>query len=633
MNDTQASTGAAAFDPSKIGRFCDVIMKGGVTSGVVYPPAICHLASKYLLRNIGGTSVGAIAAVLAAAAEYRRRVAVQSSGASGDGYVALSKLPSFLTQDGAMLRLFAADPVAAGFLRVALSFVGSAPLTVKLAKVAGAILSDVRYALLAAVLIVGFAGIFYAAWHGSIVALLAGLLVGIAATVTLVPVLLLAHCVTVLATNDFGWCHGFDAAAGPAFQALLDSLPAGRSVADLTAGQTPRLFDWLDAEVQYTAGLSRTRPLTFNDLKGAPLPSWYPPDGQEGIGFRVMTTCLTLGRPFSLPFNKDSLEMLAPGATAGESGLFFDPRDFEKYFPPHVVNHMMAAGGPACKTADGNQLFAFPMDGELPVVVAVRMSMSFPVLFCALRLYGRYKGGAVKAIWFSDGGLSSNFPIQFFDSPLPRWPTFALDLLGGGTEDPARDIFLESGDPVRADDVWSSLEETKPLPRLLAFGSAMLDAMRTWHDTTLGRLPGNLSRTIGVCLAPAEGGINLNMTTAQIQNLLKLGDAAGQMLVNDFGSAPDTDAWQTHRWIRYRATMKAAADWLDDFKDGYAPVQSAPAQAPYAALIEKNVQPSIVAQSVDAATQTIASAGPAAIENVLTGMAPDPVGELHISAP
>ena len=52
---------------------CDVIMKGGITSGVVYPLTICRLATKYRLRSIGGTSAGAIAAGVAAAAEYRRR--------------------------------------------------------------------------------------------------------------------------------------------------------------------------------------------------------------------------------------------------------------------------------------------------------------------------------------------------------------------------------------------------------------------------------------------------------------------------------------------------------------------------------------------------------------------------------
>jgi predicted acylesterase/phospholipase RssA len=46
---------------------CDLIMKGGVTSGLVYPGAIATLSETFRLRNIGGTSAGAIGAVAAAA--------------------------------------------------------------------------------------------------------------------------------------------------------------------------------------------------------------------------------------------------------------------------------------------------------------------------------------------------------------------------------------------------------------------------------------------------------------------------------------------------------------------------------------------------------------------------------------
>jgi predicted acylesterase/phospholipase RssA len=53
-------------------RYCDVVMKGGVTSGIVYPLAVCELAQQYRFVNIGGTSAGAIAAAITAAAEYRR---------------------------------------------------------------------------------------------------------------------------------------------------------------------------------------------------------------------------------------------------------------------------------------------------------------------------------------------------------------------------------------------------------------------------------------------------------------------------------------------------------------------------------------------------------------------------------
>ena len=45
---------------------CDLIMKGGITSGVVYPGAIAKIAETYRLRDIGGSSAGAIAATFAA---------------------------------------------------------------------------------------------------------------------------------------------------------------------------------------------------------------------------------------------------------------------------------------------------------------------------------------------------------------------------------------------------------------------------------------------------------------------------------------------------------------------------------------------------------------------------------------
>ena len=61
-------------------RHCDVIMKGGITSGVVYPAAGVELAKRYTLRSIGGASAGAIAAAFFAAAEYRRSVLKSNAG-------------------------------------------------------------------------------------------------------------------------------------------------------------------------------------------------------------------------------------------------------------------------------------------------------------------------------------------------------------------------------------------------------------------------------------------------------------------------------------------------------------------------------------------------------------------------
>jgi predicted acylesterase/phospholipase RssA len=64
---------APASDPHAALLNCDLVMKGGITSGVVYPKAVVRLAQRYRIRSIGGTSVGAIAAALTAAAEYWRQ--------------------------------------------------------------------------------------------------------------------------------------------------------------------------------------------------------------------------------------------------------------------------------------------------------------------------------------------------------------------------------------------------------------------------------------------------------------------------------------------------------------------------------------------------------------------------------
>ena len=53
------------------GHDCDLVMKGGITSGIVYPLAACELARQYRFRSIGGSSAGAIGAVMVAAARAR----------------------------------------------------------------------------------------------------------------------------------------------------------------------------------------------------------------------------------------------------------------------------------------------------------------------------------------------------------------------------------------------------------------------------------------------------------------------------------------------------------------------------------------------------------------------------------
>src|SRR5262245_13666170 len=64
---------------------CDIIMKGGITSGIIYPEAITELQQTYRFRSIGGTSAGAIAAAITAAAEYNR---------AGGGFDTIAGIPA-----------------------------------------------------------------------------------------------------------------------------------------------------------------------------------------------------------------------------------------------------------------------------------------------------------------------------------------------------------------------------------------------------------------------------------------------------------------------------------------------------------------------------------------------------------
>src|SRR3954451_2584417 len=82
---------------------CDIVMKGGITSGVVYPKAATVLAPRYKFRKIGGRSAGAIAAAVVAAAEYNR------AGHAGGGFGKVEELPGVLGADGFMLELFRPD--------------------------------------------------------------------------------------------------------------------------------------------------------------------------------------------------------------------------------------------------------------------------------------------------------------------------------------------------------------------------------------------------------------------------------------------------------------------------------------------------------------------------------------------
>src|SRR4029079_3502920 len=120
---------------------------------------------------------------------------------------------------------------------------------------------------------------------------------------------------------------------------------------------------------------------------------------------------------------------------------YYDRAEWAALFPPSVmtwlddVSAVADTGHGAVTHAAGAVLRRLPDGRYLPVVIAVRLSLSFPVLLSALPLYqidrsmpDDVKNKRATRVWFSDGGLSSNMPLHFFDAALSGRPTFVINL-------------------------------------------------------------------------------------------------------------------------------------------------------------------------------------------------------------
>jgi predicted acylesterase/phospholipase RssA len=554
---------------------CDIVMKGGITSGVVYPGAVVKLAARYRFRSIGGTSAGAIAAAIVAAAEHAR----QRNAPSG-GFGAVAELPDELAQqrDGRpfMLQLFQPDAPTRPLFDMALGFLEGGPRG-GLKATAKAFWRAPLAATAVAGLGAGLAvtgrvrpGTAVAAATGAL-PLLAG---GVARDVL--------RAAKRLPANDFGLCR-----LGP----------------DPAREDAPALTPWLHERIQRTAGLGPGEPvLSFADLWGAPSLPEDPerdPDGvatrrqelrrlsrepgERVIDLQMMTTDLTHGRPWRLPVpfqqHNDRLE---------DGGrLLFDPTELARFFPADVVAYLERAAAADPLTAEtletleragGKHLRRFPIGPDLPVVVATRMSLSFPVLISAVPLWELdYEQGAENArlrrVIFSDGGISSNFPVHLFDGPLPRRPTFGLHLTGFPTG--AGPVPGDPSASVQAppDANQQAPEEARPVESMGGFFVAIKDAMQNWRDNAQMRLPGFRDRVVHIRLASGEGGLNLAMDAEKILDLNARGAVAGDALLDRFADPTAGLAyakhWDDHRFVRLRTTMSLLERTLKSFESAY----------------------------------------------------------------
>ncbi|TFW30416.1 hypothetical protein E4L96_00090 [Massilia arenosa] len=523
---------------------CDLVMEGGVTSGVVYPSFVARLATRFTLRSIGGASVGAVAAIAAAAAQYRRNAAGTGPGADDGAFDRLAALSAWLMAPSALGKsnLFSLFQPAPGLARhfgvlesalnrishprrllgIAWGLVRSFPLGAFL----GFVLALSIYLFSAYLL--GHAAerpwwqiVGSAAWHAVWIAL--GTLLG--------------------ATVQFGWTGVIGLRRN-----RCGVCPGLATV----KGGPPALTEWLHELVQASAGLPDDRPLTFGDLEGS----------RPSIQLALMTTGLSELRAQRLPH--------------ASNDLVFRASDMQALFPAPIVTWMMKharqpershtvallrAADPHFGTGQAD-LYFLPVADQLPVVVAARMSLSFPLLMQAVRLYRlRHDAATGQAallpVWFTDGGLTSNFPIHFFDALLPTRPTFGVSL--------QPDLPLESAPGERVFLPHSNIEGISapylPVavgdgePALGAFFSAILRTIRTWRDQALKRTPGYRERVVQIRHTKQEGGLNLNMPPTAIAAMSDSGTAAADAVIAHFLD-PELahNGWLNHRWVRMRST-------------------------------------------------------------------------------
>jgi hypothetical protein len=303
----------------------------------------------------------------------------------------------------------------------------------------------------------------------------------------------------------------------------------------------------------------------------------------------MMTTNLTTGRPHRLPFL----------GSHDRRAYYFDPDELRLLFPDRIVSWMERTARQSETLPPGSHLTPLPNAADMPVVVAARMSLSFPLLISAVPLYAidwavpEREGRRPEHNWFSDGGITSNFPVHFFDSPLPRWPTFAITLEPyprGASErrDPSAEVWMPSSNEEGITGRWNSWEDEPPLRRLLAFLHSILDTMQNWMDNAQSTVPGYRDRIVHIRHSGDEGGLNLTMPPPVIDALTDRGRRAGDMLAERFGPQPPAGVeltWVNHRWVRYRSTMALLGTALSSYARAY---RGPGLQPSYAELVRRD---------------------------------------------
>ena len=576
-------------------RACDVVMKGGITSGVVYPRAVCELAKTYRLENVGGTSAGAIAAAAAAAAEL---------GREGGAFDRLAELPHEIGRDGKLVSLFQPAPSTRPLFRLLIAAVEHKEARGKAQALVGELLKQfpgpaLLGSLPGLVLLVVAVVVAADSALAAVALAVAGLVFLLAGAIGAAAYGATAVARTAIPANHFGLCSGMTVEPEP-----------GPDSAGAKEGLTP----WLDRLIDGLAGRDGDGPLTFGHLWAGPGgdPDAADPD-HPWMRLEMVTTNVTNRRAERLPW--------------AAADFYFDSDELGRLFPEHIVTWLtehpppLPADGAARDKAQLERGLLWPLRplphaADLPVVVATRMSLSFPVLLSAVPLWrvdwsrkanaDARKGWrrwiadepaawetirddpdrvrpagptlpapAAERCWFSDGGISSNFPVHFFDAFVPRHPTFAINLRPFHPDHPkskvqAENVWMADSNRGGISDWWYRFDAD-----LAGFLGNIVRTMQNRVDEAQMRLPGYRDRVVHVSLDEREGGMNLTMEEATIDELTERGELAAARLVERFAEQPPADAaltWPNHRWVRYRSSLAALATMLREFARGYGDV-------------------------------------------------------------
>lgn len=636
---------------------CDVVLQGGTASGVIYPRALAALAKRYRLRGIGGTSAGAMAAAVAAAAEYGRTT-------GRGGFELFDDIPRELG-DGGLLRLFQPERRTRPLFRLLLILTGgdrsegrSVP-----SKILGSLSAAMSgYPLPAAAAAVpGLALILLGAVLAGPWTIILGVLLLVLVEVIVLTVTILSNLGKDVPANSFGICTGLSTGTnGPAVTDWLQSkinTAAGLADADppLTFGQLWTADDREDSDDRGTAGVAA--PV---DTESAVRAASRNPD-RRAIDLRVITTCLSESRPYELPFEA--------------TRFFYDIDEWRRIFPESVIAALEAA--PIPRTPDDHDPTAWQADHDqarlhspglrrlpdaehLPIVVAVRMSLSMPMMISAVPLWVIERtdlGGNPRLdpagprrftqVWFSDGGLSSNFPVQLFDAALPIRPTYAINLQSFS---PGVEPAIDEDDDARDAVEWAQDNSDGLAPKIARWPSSGLAAITgflgaiytsssSWQDTTELNFPGFRDRVVRVLQTAREGGINLAMSDATIERLAGRGEFAAEAIMDQFNEPhyppmidgrPTSTGWDNHRWIRYRALLSVLPAWAESYGRGRVVLGDALAEDPPSYRFVNRDEAELAVeldQAMGRLAQIVAEADPQTLASLTAR--PKPVGAIR----